>query len=83
VKVTQQTPFYSVTTHAGDALWVPPWTWHRVDYVASDESSTSPATSLAASLFHFRPLEFVQNNYIFAAIIVPNLFKEVFGINTE
>eukprot|EP00978_Attheya_sp_CCMP212_P007363 scaffold17121_cov60-Attheya_sp.AAC.2 len=83
VEVTQQMPFYSVTTRAGDALWVPPWTWHRVDYVASDESSASPAASLAASLFHFRPLEFVQNNPIFAAIIIPNLFKEVFGINTE
>ena len=21
-----------VTTFPGDALWVPPWTWHRVDY---------------------------------------------------
>ena len=25
-------PRYYATTHAGDALWLPTWTWHRVDY---------------------------------------------------
>lgn len=36
-------PRYYATTHAGDALWVPTWTWHRVDYRMSrqDERDSS------------------------------------------
>ena len=36
-------PRYYATTHAGDALWVPTWTWHRVDYRMSrkDEKDSS------------------------------------------
>lgn len=30
-------PRYKANTTAGDAIWVPTWTWHRVDYIASDE----------------------------------------------
>ena len=36
-----------VPHQAGDALWVPTWTWHRVDYIEG-------VTALAASLFHVR-----------------------------
>jgi len=46
-------PRYEVVTRAGDALWVPPWTWHRVEYLEN-------ITALSASLFHFRPVSVVS-----------------------
>lgn len=30
----EKIPHRTVVTRAGDALWVPTWTWHRVDYVS-------------------------------------------------
>ena len=54
-----------------DALWVPPWTWHRVDYLPD-------VTALAASLFHLR-LEQLGNNAFFTALAVPNMAKELVG----
>ena len=71
---------YKVITTAGDGLWVPPWMWHRVDYVSNGEEA-EPA--LAASLFHFRPLDFGANNPLFAMLMIPNLVKELLGRNTE
>lgn len=68
-------PRYEVTTRPGDVLWVPPWTWHRVEYLEG-------VTALTASLFHFRPGEFVRNNPTFAGLILPNLFKELLGVKT-
>jgi hypothetical protein len=70
-------PTYSAVTAAGDAMWVPTWTWHRVDYLESDE------VAIGGSLFHFRPLEFVRNNPLFAVLIVPSLFLELVGYNTQ
>lgn len=32
-------PRYYATTRAGDALWVPTWTWHRVDYRISRQDT--------------------------------------------
>jgi hypothetical protein len=61
-----------VVTHAGDLLWVPPWTWHRVEYIED-------TVAIAASLFHFRPKEFVRNNPTFATLLIPNLVKEFLG----
>ena len=73
-------PHYEIKTNSGDGLWVPPWTWHRVDYIPE-------TVSLAASLFHFRPWEFFTNNKLFALLIVPNLvtltLKEIFKMNIE
>lgn len=90
---------YEVTTGPGDALWVPPWTWHRVDYRdpplpaaaeagAEDEEEgrgreRGGGASLAASLFHFRPMEFFRNNPLFAMLVIPNLIKELMGRKTE
>ena len=65
-------PHYEVITKTGDALWVPPWAWHRVDYIPG-------VVSFAASLFHFRPMEFFRNNPLFATLILPNLVKELLG----
>lgn len=70
-------PTYSAVTSAGDAIWVPTWTWHRVDYMESDE------IAIGGSLFHFRALDFVSNNPLFAVLIVPSLFKELIGYNTQ
>jgi len=69
-------PYYQVITEEGDALWIPPWTWHRVDYLPD-------TVSLAASLFHFRPWEFVKNQPLFAFLLIPNLIKELVGSKTE
>ena len=71
---------YKVITTAGDGLWVPPWMWHRVDYISNGDEA-EPA--LAASLFHFRPLDFGANNPLFASLMIPNLLKEILGRNTE
>ncbi|GKY99067.1 hypothetical protein MPSEU_000862400 [Mayamaea pseudoterrestris] len=70
-------PFYSATTRAGDAIWVPTWTWHRVDYLPSKD------IAIGGSLFHFRPRDFVANNPLFAAMIIPALVLELFGYNTQ
>ena len=63
-------PHYAVTTAAGDALWIPTWTWHHVAYTSSTTTITSTNASLAlgASLFHFVPSSFVRNNPLFAAL---------------
>ena len=76
-------PHYNVITKAGDALWLPPWMWHRVDYIDTGDNATAKEPALAASLFHFRPSEFGLNNPLFAILMVPNLIKELLGKNTE
>ena len=70
-------PSYNAVTEAGDAIWVPTWTWHRVDYLPSDEMA------IGASLFHFRPVDFVRNNPLFGLLIVPAIFLELVGVNTQ
>ena len=70
-------PFYKAVTKAGDAMWVPTWTWHRVDYAPSKE------IAIGGSLFHFRPRDFVANNPLFAVMIVPALVLELIGYNTQ
>lgn len=87
-------PRYYATTSAGDAMWVPTWTWHRVDYTTKSSTTTTDAAApqgdhdsgylaIGASLFHFRPTEFVFNNQLFAMLIIPNLIKEVLQFNTQ
>jgi len=67
----------TLTTHAGDALYLPTWTWHRVDY------NNGTSVSIGASLFHFRVGDFWMRNPLFAILIVPALIKEVVGWNTQ
>ena len=64
-----------VETDTGDALWVPTWTWHRVDYLPG-------VTALAASLFHFR-FDSMANNGLYSALAVPNVLKELVGWKTQ
>jgi hypothetical protein len=80
---------YECVTRRGDALWVPPWMWHRVDYSYTktqeleehfdDEDDT---LSFGASIFHFYPSLFIRFP-LFAFLIMPNLLWEVIGINIE
>ena len=70
-------PRYSTITHAGDAIWVPTWTWHRVDYIESQD------LSIGGSLFHFRPVEFLRRNPLYALLIIPSLVKELAGIKSQ
>jgi hypothetical protein len=72
-----QVPIYSTMTKAGDAIWVPTWTWHRVDYVPS------PEIAIGGSLFHFRSLDFARNHPLFAILIIPALLLEVIGYKTQ
>ena len=69
-------PVQRVVTHPGDVIFVPTWTWHRVDYVAS-------VMSVTVSLFHFRPVDFARNHPLYAALIVPNLVKEALGLKKQ
>lgn len=74
-------PRYEVRTLPGDAIWIPTWTWHRVDYV-SDESAKS-SVSIGASLFHFRPLDFFRRNPLYAVLILPSLVGELIGTRMQ
>ena len=69
-------PKYEIITEAGDALWVPPWYWHRVDYIDN-------GVSFAASLFHFRPYDFFLNNPLYSILVTPNLVKELLRFKIE
>eukprot|EP00667_Euglena_gracilis_P017867 EG_transcript_18893 len=59
---------YEVVVGEGDVLWVPTWTWHRVDYLPG-------VLALSVSLFHFRPWPFLLNNPLHALTLLPNLVK--------
>ena len=89
----KQIPHYSVTTRPGDALWLPTWTYHKVEYttttsattpgnVSSSLSSTSNL-SIGASLFHFRPYDYLRKSPIFAVLLIPSLIKELIGFKTQ
>ena len=67
---------YDQRATEGDMVWIPPWTWHRVDYVAG-------VPALSASLFHIRPLEMLLRNAEFVSLVVPNIAKELLGLNHE
>ena len=75
---SQHVPTYTAITAAGDAMWVPTWTWHRVDYIIESEEM-----AIGASLFHFRAVDFVANNPLFAILIVPAILLELVGYNTQ
>ena len=78
----QNVPHYSVVTRAGDALWVPTWTWHHVEYSPTDDSLTQ-ALAIGASLFHFRPLDYMFNNPLFATFVVPAIVREILGLQRQ
>jgi len=95
-------PRYDATTTPGDAIWLPTWTYHKVDYVYTNSDSSSEGKkdttgdhnnhhvtlhkdqlSIGASLFHFRPFDYVRRNPLFAFLLIPSLIKELAGIKTQ
>jgi len=93
-------PRYEVTTHSGDAVWLPTWTYHRVDYVYSNDRTAIVGNhdndndndndnkplhqlSIGASLFHFRPYDYLRRNPLFAVLLVPSLIRELAGTKTQ
>jgi len=66
-------PRYEVKTVAGDTMYVPSWTWHRVEYLPN-------ITAVSVSLFEFNPVEFFKNNCVFAFTLIPNIIKEFAGL---
>jgi hypothetical protein len=82
-------PRYEIVTYPGDALFVPTWTWHRVDYmrkVNDDDDSVDGASndiSIGASLFHFRVVDYVRRNPLFAILLIPAILREAAGIKTQ
>lgn len=86
-----QIPRYEITTKPGDAVWLPTWTYHQVDYVYyqtnnsdnTDELLHQHQLSIGASLFHFRPMDYFRKNPLFAFLLIPSLAKELAGIKTQ
>lgn len=82
---------YEITTTPGDALWLPTWTYHKVDYVYQNNDTEDTNAdelhqyqlSIGASLFHFRPLDYLRKNPLFALLLIPSLVKELAGIKTQ
>lgn len=99
VLTKRQIPHWTVVNKASDALWVPTWTWHRIDYRQQDQDqeqatcveeettcgSTTDTRTLAigGSIFHFRAWDFLRRNPLYAVLIVPALVKELAGITTQ
>lgn len=75
----EHVPRYVHLIQKGDAIYIPTWTWHRVDYNYDDDESIA----ISGSLFHFRPLDFVWRNPLHAAVILPNLLKELAGLKMQ
>ena len=79
---------YEGVISRGDALWVPSWMFHRVDYSYASSQNLEKdfdyddTLSLGASIFHFYPKLFVREPLL-AFLILPNLVWELLGINTE
>ena len=67
---------YEVEQRPGDVLWVPTWTWHRVDYLPGE-------TALSASIFHFRLEQFLWSDPLSSLLILPNILKELVGWKTQ
>jgi hypothetical protein len=67
---------YEVLMEAGDLLYVPTWWWHRVDYLPDISSFTT-------SLFHVRFDQMLKHNPLYAAVVFPNLIKELIGWKTQ
>jgi hypothetical protein len=92
VLTKRQIPHWTVVIKASDALWVPTWTWHRVDYRQQDQAACAEETTcgrttnilaIGGSIFHFRAWDFLRRNPLYAVLIAPALVKELVGITTQ
>ena len=83
-RLRQLPQVFECITNRGDALWIPPWHWHKIDYnVGASNESNETQLSVGASVFHFYPMMYAFNMPLFAYLIVPNLIWEALGFNTE
>ena len=71
-------PHYYLEHRPGDALFVPAWTWHRVNYKQQETLGNDPV-ALGVGMFHFDPVAFFTNNPIIAPLIIPSLIREKRG----
>eukprot|EP00039_Didymoeca_costata_P023547 m.7451 g.7451 ORF g.7451 m.7451 type:complete len:354 (-) comp3717_c0_seq2:49-1110(-) len=67
---------YEIEVETGDAVYIPAWTWHRVDYLHGE-------MALSVSMFHVRLQQMVQNNPTFLTAIIPNIVKELTGYKSQ
>ena len=67
---------YTGIMETGDALYIPTWWWHRVDYVKEE-------TSFTVSLFHVRLGQLLTLNPLYTVVLLPNLLKELVGWKTQ
>jgi hypothetical protein len=112
--LTRKIPRYRITTNPGDAVWLPTWTYHQVEYTTTSTSKTKTTTtkviandndedevddndeenenskmillsqlSIGASIFHFRPYDYIRRNPLFALLLIPSLLKELIGMKTQ
>lgn len=87
----QKVPRFEVVTGPGDAIFVPTWTWHRVDYARpqqtllqdNDNGYGTNDVSIGASLFHFRVGDFIRRNPLFAFLLVPAILGEAMGVSSQ
>mmetsp|Transcript_21755 Transcript_21755/g.51255 ORF Transcript_21755/g.51255 Transcript_21755/m.51255 type:complete len:670 (-) Transcript_21755:342-2351(-) len=83
-RLRQLPQVFECITNRGDAIWIPPWHWHKIDYnVGTPNESNETQLSVGASVFHFYPMMYAFNMPLFAYLIVPNLIWEALGFNTE
>jgi hypothetical protein len=69
-------PHYEFITEEGDLLYVPTWTWHRIDYLPNE-------TAVSLSIFQFIPKDYLIRNFVFAFALIPNLIKEAIGMKEQ
>lgn len=69
-------PHYEVITEEGDIIYVPTWTWHRVDYNPN-------IIAVSLSIFQFIATDFIHNNPLYAITLIPNLIKEAIGLKMQ
>jgi hypothetical protein len=69
-------PHYEFIAEEGDLLYVPTWTWHRVDYLPN-------ITAVSLSIFQFIPKDYLFRNSVYAFTLLPNLIKEAIGMKEQ
>ena len=68
-------PHYKIDTYPGDALFIPHWAYHRVDYYQPEED----AVSIGVAVFFLEPHYYFANNPIFGLVSIPAMIREAAG----
>ena len=70
-------PRYIHTIRKGDAIYIPNWTWHRVDYTPNND------VAISGSMFFFHPLDSFRRNPLHSTMIIPNMIMEMTGLKAQ